>query len=244
MSTKLIHGIDPSAPDGIARLLAYHRGIYGNLVMTAGPAVVPGQGGGDGNLPAGGQGAPAVVPSATPPAPVLGPDGKPFDPARAIADLGKARADMKAERDRATAADTQLKAVLKALGMDTAPDPAKLTEQLTERDTAVKLARVENLVLRTAGKAGADGDALLDSRGFAAKLASIDPDADDAGTRVDAEIKAWLVANPRYAVAPARQSGSSTLPGANGSGGPGGGEQRAAKSLGEATANFYRGKNT
>lgn len=143
----------------------------------------------------------------------------------------KAKDDAKADRDR-------LAAVLKAAGLtpDGKTDPADaLKTMATERDQAVAKARqnaVELAVYKSAGKAGADADAVLDSRGFLTSVADLDPDAGDFADKVTDALKSAVKANPKLAATqggqgPARQ-------GADHSGGSGG-KQRPA-GLGAAIA--------
>ncbi|MES9554784.1 MULTISPECIES: hypothetical protein [unclassified Streptomyces] len=157
-----------------------------------------------------GQDPATTAPPSTDPATGTG-DGQ--DPAATIArlesELAAARKD--AGRSRVTAkqqaaddARAQLaQEIGRALGLvpgDTPPDPAQLTQQLTESQAQARQTAVELAVYRTARAAGADPDALLDSRAFAASLADIDPTDADAVT--DA-VKAAVQANPKLASAPA-----------------------------------------
>lgn len=132
------------------------------------------------------------------------------DPETAKAMIAKLRREN--ATDRATARDTAAreareslaKDVAKALGMDTgdeSPDPDALTKQAQEIDQArtdAATARAEVAVLRTAAAAGADGDALLDSRAFMASLAETDTSDTSA---VQQLIAAAVDENPRFRVA-------------------------------------------
>jgi hypothetical protein len=117
-------------------------------------------------------------------------------------DAGRSR--VTAKQQAADDARAQLaQEIGKALGLvpgDTPPDPAQLTQQLTESQQQARQTTVELAVYRTARDAGADPDALLDSRAFAASLADIDPTDTDA---VTAAIKAAISANPKLGAAPA-----------------------------------------
>lgn len=103
-----------------------------------------------------------------------------------------------------TAAQRQeaLDKVLAALGVDgagsKAPDIATITAQFEQEKAASRARAVELAVLRAAGRNGADGDALLDSRGFLNSLDGVDPT--DTAAIADA-VKAAVTANPRYALA-------------------------------------------
>lgn len=101
-----------------------------------------------------------------------------------------------------TAAQRQaaLDKVLAALGVEAAgsktPDVDAITAQLQQSRDAERARAVELAVLRAAGRNGADGDALLDSRQFLASLDGVDPN--DATAITDA-VKAAVAANSRYA---------------------------------------------
>lgn len=100
-----------------------------------------------------------------------------------------------------TAADRQasLDKVLAALGMEsgaTTPDAAAVTAQLQAAQTAAAQQARENAVLRAAGRLGADGDQLLDSRAFLAAIGDLDP-ADTAA--IGEAITEAVKTNPRYA---------------------------------------------
>lgn len=136
------------------------------------------------------------------------------------------------------------KALAVALGLapeDGPPDPAKLAEELkaaretataeiSQRDANLRQAQVELAVLRSAGKHGGNGDALLDSRSFMAKVSGLDPAADGFGGQLGDAIKAAVEAGPQYKAPasaangnggppkpppPARSGGEHTTPGGN-----------------------------
>ena len=161
-----------------------------------------------------------------------------FDPERAKRSLAAAReAEKKAKADK-KAADERVAAVLKAAGLtpDGKEDPAEQlkaaaakADQATAkaRDTAVELA-----VYKSAGKAGADPDALLDSRGFLSQVADLDPEAADFRDKVTTAIKAAVKANPKLAAEAPKGTGRQ---GADHSGN-GGGQAGKPKNLTEAIA--------
>ncbi|SCL16368.1 hypothetical protein GA0074692_6872 [Micromonospora pallida] len=134
-----------------------------------------------------------------------------FDPDRHARALAAAREGEKKAKEARKAADERLAAVLKAAGLtpDGKTDPAEqLKAAAAERDKAVARARetaVELAVYKSAGKAGADPDAVLDSRGFLAQVADLDPDAADFPDKVTAAIKAAVKANPKLASTPTGQ---------------------------------------
>lgn len=87
--------------------------------------------------------------------------------------------------------------VAQKLGIATAdgqPDPAQITAQLETAQREMKSRTTELAVLRAAGRCGADGDALLDSRAFMAQLDGLE------GTEaIEAAIKLAVAQNPaRY----------------------------------------------
>lgn len=114
-------------------------------------------------------------------------------------------------------------------------DPAEMATQLTtERSDHAALQR-EHQALRSAIKVGADHDALLDSRGFLAKLADLDPKASNFASKVEAAVKAAVEANPKLKAQAA--SGSSSAD--HGAGGSGESTKRTPKSVTDAVAGYY-----
>lgn len=119
----------------------------------------------------------------------------------ANADAAKARTDAKKKAaDDARASIVQ--ELGKALGLiqddkDTAPDPAKLTAEITRATAAHRETAVELAVFKRAGKGGADPDALTDSRAFLSKLKDLDPTADDFSKQLDAAIADAVKDNPK-----------------------------------------------
>lgn len=169
------------------------------------------------------------------------PNGKPGDGGKADdGDDWKARARQHEDRakahkkaaDEALAERDGLKTVLdnlrKALDPDSAQkdaDPAELAKQATQQAeqarAEVKLAKVELAAERSARRAGADVDALLDSRTFLAKLADLDPTDDGFAAAVDDAVKAALKERPslKAATAPPAKSGNADMTGAGGGSG-------------------------
>lgn len=133
--------------------------------------------------------------------------------------IGKTRTEAATNRTKAGTANDALTAtrdaIAKALGLKDDDDPVKAAQTAAEeRDAArleAKATKVENAVLRAAGKLGADPESLTDSRSFMRALEAIDPAADDFATQVGEAIKAALTANPNLkaagASAPARSGG-------------------------------------
>ncbi|EPH40342.1 hypothetical protein ABT390_13540 [Streptomyces aurantiacus] len=143
---------------------------------------------------------------ATPPAPAeQGHNDSAATIARLESELAAARAE--AGKSRVTAkqkaADDAVQQLTqdigKALGLikdDEQATPEQLTQQLTTAQEQARATAVELAVHRTAPSAGANPDALLDSRAFATAAATLDPADTDA---VTAAIKAAVTANPRLA---------------------------------------------
>jgi hypothetical protein len=177
-----------------------------------------GQGGQD---PAGGGGGPKL-------------DG-PFDQARAERLIANLRADLDKAKGKTTEIETRSKAQLdqiaKALGLKSDADPVELQKQLDTRASEARQARLELAVYRAAKTAGADADALLDSRAFLAAMADVDLAAADADSKIDAAVKAAVKANGKLAAAPAAPGKS----GAEITGGTGTGEKITEEQLAKMT---------
>jgi hypothetical protein len=89
---------------------------------------------------------------------------------------------------------------------DGQPDPAQITAQLETAQREMKSRTTELAVLRAAGRLGADGDALLDSRAFMAQLDGLD------GTEaIEAAIKLAVAQSPaRYGRGTAQAAATDT----------------------------------
>lgn len=119
--------------------------------------------------------------------------------------------------------DAQRDAIGKAFGF--VPDEAPIEDQLTaaaaERDAIqqeLTAARQENALLRaTQNVAGADYDALSDSRKFGQELDQIDATADDYATQVEALVTRYATTEARFQGTPRTpSSGSSHNPNPSG----------------------------
>lgn len=223
------HGIDLTAPGGVAALLAFHRATFGDTRMEAGT--------GDGAAAAGGQPAgtpradgvpPATsAPAGTPPPadqpPADGWDGKveslPEPVQKMIRELRQENGN---RRTALTAAEQQQKDVVRAFakaagielpGDEQAPDPAALTQQLTATQAQARQAAVELAVYRAAGTHQGDPNALLDSRAFLTKVGDLDPTANDFAAKVDAAIKDAVTTNPKLKTGRVPGSSSVDAPG-------------------------------
>lgn len=112
---------------------------------------------------------------------------------------------------QAQAAQEKLTAVLKAAGLnpdgtEAAPDPAALAQQLEERTATAWVNAVELAVFRTASAAGANADALLDSRTFIDSLdalSDVDPASAEFKTKLDAHVRQYVKDHPQYTTQPA-----------------------------------------
>ncbi len=151
------------------------------------------------------------------------------------------RGEAAENRTKATAAETklteQLDGIAKALGLkgEDKADPAELAKQLEQQRSAAKQSAIELAVYRTAGKNQGDPDALLDSRGFLAKLTDLDPTAKDFAGKVETAIKDAVTENPKLKATQAAGSSSAD----HGAGGSGEQGKRTPKSLADAAASHY-----
>jgi hypothetical protein len=158
---------------------------------------------------------PAPAPTAAPePTALAAPAASATDPLAEIARLQaevdtwkghsrtwETRAKTNGEAAQAAAVrEATLAKVAEALGLDAGnkSDPEAIAKQLAATQAEARARSVELAVLRAAQAAGADGDALLDSRGFLKKVADVDPADGDA---VKAAVAAAVAANPKFAVA-------------------------------------------
>lgn len=138
----------------------------------------------------------------------------------ANAEAAKHRVKGKTAADEAQAELAQR--IGKALGLvqDEQATPEQLTQQVidatTARETAeaaAKAAQVELAVFRAADAAGADAQALLDSRSFTDSLADVDSTDSEAITNA---IKAAVTNNPRLRKTQVVGSSSADHPGGSG----------------------------
>lgn len=146
--------------------------------------------------------------------------------AKARREAANLRKRLRATEQRASEAEKAITAkILKALG---AEDPNQVTpEQLREQTAAqankLRERTVELGVVRAAVAAGANPEALLDSRSFMAGLADLDPEDSDYTAQVADAVKSAIKKNPSLK-GKAQAAGSSG--GAHGSGsGTGSGNQ-------------------
>jgi hypothetical protein len=218
---RTIHGIDPYAPGGIEALLAHHRATFGSATMEADGETPPPAGG---ETPPASSTPPASTPHASSETPPAATDNPWSDPDKAKAEIERLRAENGKDRTTAKtkaaeeARNELTQSIGKALGLikdgDTKADPAELTKQIGALSTEATQAKTELAVYKAASKAGADADALLDSRGFLAKLTDIDPTDSKAITKaIDDAVKD----NPKLKlVQAAGQSGADFTGGSGG----------------------------
>jgi len=185
--------------------------------------------------------APAPTPAPSPsPAPAAEWDGKveslPEPVQKMIRDLRNESAERRTKLTAAEQAQQDaIRALAKAAGIELpgeqAPDPQQLTQQLTATQQQARQAAVELAVYKAAGAHQGDPLALLDSRAFLAKVADLDPTAEDFTTKVSDAIKGAVTDNPKLRSAPV--AGASSADHAGGSG-----EQRVRtpKPMAEAVA--------
>jgi hypothetical protein len=123
---------------------------------------------------------------------------------RAAAKTAAERATEQAQKDFADKL-----AVALGLKPDAAQDPAALTAALSDAQTKARDASLKLAVYQTAGTAGANPDALLDSNTFLANVRQLDPTSSDFPTKVSEAITAAVTANPTLKAA--RAAGASTV---------------------------------
>ncbi|MGD6762050.1 hypothetical protein ACOKM5_24255 [Streptomyces sp. BH097] len=135
------------------------------------------------------------------------------DLAAARQEAGKTRttAKQRAADDARQELTAQLLGILDPSKAGQQATPEQLTEQLTTVQAQARATAVELAVYRTAQAAGADPDALLDSRQFAEAVAELDPADTDA---VKQAITAAVQANPRLAAQQQAPKKTSTRGGA------------------------------
>jgi hypothetical protein len=145
-----------------------------------------------------------------------------FDPERAKRAIESARESERKAKAEAKAEKDRVAAILKAAGLapDGKEDPeAMLKAAAAERDQAKATARqqaIELAVYKSAGKAGADPDALLDSRGFLGQLEGLDTDAKNFGDKVVDAIKKAVTSNPKLAAQQTPGRSGAQIPGGSG----------------------------
>jgi hypothetical protein len=140
-------------------------------------------------------------------------DESPLDglPEKTRNEILRLRRENAANRQKLKTAGTeqsaQLQKVLKALGLETDGDNAEqLSEKLTAAQADAKQRAVELAVYKAATKAGADPDALLDSRAFLTTVSALDHTGDSFDKDVLREVRE-AAKTPKYRSAPVRSGG-------------------------------------
>lgn len=139
-------------------------------------------------------------------------DQKPEDVKAAVDESRKWESRSKANKTKADAYDALVEKITGKSDEDQ-PDPEKLAGDLTAAQRETRATKVENAILRRAGKHEADAGMLVDSRTFMASVADLDPSADDFTSKVDDAIKKAVDDNDAFRVVvstgprPVRQQG-------------------------------------
>lgn len=142
----------------------------------------------------------------------LFPDLKPDDVKKAVDESRKWETRAKGNKTKADQLDALAKLLNGESGDD--PDPAKLASDLTAAQQQARDTRVENAVLKAAGKHGADPVLLVDSRSFMSKISTLDPAEDDFQSNLGEAIKKAVEETPALkgggagGVRPNRQQGN------------------------------------
>lgn len=110
-----------------------------------------------------------------------------------------------ASEEAKTAADKAradfAKQIGKALGLvedDAPPDVNALMQQLTTKDGELKARTVELALYRTAGKAGGNAEALLDSRSFLAEVGELDHSSKTFIADLESTVKDFVKKHPQF----------------------------------------------
>ncbi|MDP9185619.1 MAG: hypothetical protein M3O29_08135 [Actinomycetota bacterium] len=224
------HGIDITAPGGITALMDFHRLTFGDAVMEADAGTADAgaaAGAADAGAAAGtdATGGAAADAGAAAGAADAGQGAENVDqlPAWAqkiIRDTRKEAGDNRAKATTAeTNAEARVNAMLEAAGIKTKDEPldaAKLTEQLSAKDQAIRNLTVERALDKAARRAGADEDLLTAVLAHKGSLGKLDPTADDFATQLDALVKAEVAGNPKLKAARAAGASGIELSGGTG----------------------------
>jgi len=228
--------VDMAAPDFVDQLLAFHRQTFGDARMEApgeatGTAEASGTTGTAGSEQAAAQTSTASVGAAAATGAQEGTQGGetlPDDPAALKAEIARLRRENASSRTnaKATAAQEARDALVqdlgKALGLVTdgqgTPTAEQLAEQVTAAQKQAQQSAVELAVYRTAAQHGGNPAALTDSRTFLAKVATLDPTAEDFTTKVIAAAQAAVTENPTLKAAPVAAASSVDHTGGTGEG--------------------------
>lgn len=164
-------------------------------------------------------------------------------PPRAKALITKLRNEAAGSRVKAKTTEEQLNAQLRkvaeALGLaNDDADPDKLLRELEEVRDQARTRAIDLSVYQQAKLAGADPDAVLDSRAFQNSVKDLDPEAEGFKATILTKIKEAVQANAKLkAEAPAKKAAGAS--GTANGGGPGDGGPKKPTSLSEAIAAKY-----
>ncbi|MET9848878.1 hypothetical protein [Streptomyces ossamyceticus] len=126
-----------------------------------------------------------------------------FDPAKAARLVENLRTQVDEEKTKRTALETQFSEFMGKFGQlfgngqEKQLTPEQIAQKAQESDQQAREATVKLAVFQTAGKHGADPEALLDSASFARSIAKLDPSADTFAASVDSAIKKAVEGNSR-----------------------------------------------
>ncbi|MEU8811116.1 hypothetical protein ACN6K5_001333 [Streptomyces violaceoruber] len=126
-----------------------------------------------------------------------------YDPAKAARLVENLRTQVDEEKTKRTALETQFSEFMGKFGQlfgggeEKKLTPAQIAQKAQESDQHARQATVKLAVFQTAGKHGADPEALLDSASFERAINKLDPTADTFAANVEAAIKKAVENNPR-----------------------------------------------
>ncbi|MFE9865877.1 hypothetical protein ACFYPZ_24585 [Streptomyces sp. NPDC005506] len=125
-----------------------------------------------------------------------------FDPAKAARLVENLRTQVEEEKTKRTEMETKFSSFMDNFtklfgGEEKQLTPEQIAQKAQESDQQARQATVKLAVFQTAGKHGADADALLDSASFASAISKLDPAADTFAANVESAIKKAVEGNPR-----------------------------------------------
>jgi len=125
-----------------------------------------------------------------------------FDPVKAARLVENLRAEVDAEKTKRTEMETKFSGFMDNFaklfgGAEKQLTPEQIAQKAQESDQQAREANVKLAVFQTAGKHGADPDALLDSASFVRAISKLDPSADTFAANVDTAIKNAVEGNAR-----------------------------------------------
>ncbi|MCL4473554.1 MAG: hypothetical protein M1455_06395 [Actinobacteria bacterium] len=128
----------------------------------------------------------------------------------------KRRTDSRDAKQAKDATEGKLKAIAKALGVDSddEPDVDALKSQLEKTSSEMKSLKIEKAISRAAKKHGADAEALTDSRSFMKDADALDLDDDDFADALGTLVETAVKNNPKLKAsqAPGKSGGEFNTP--------------------------------